>query len=296
MLPRPNTLLSAIHYTKESIIKPEPMKKEITLTLIIFLQLLWLNSTAQQLTNDWRLTKISRIESGGNPVTTEYAYDNTGRLTTINYFYNNNFGSKWDGSAVKDFVYDKGGHIASYAKYDITGNLQYSFTYDNKNRIVQKKIYKVSKDAKTETRKIFQLLNYSYKGNQIIESRMHTLSGKVADETTYTFNDKGNIIGHQRRDMSTMKIEKYICGKFDDKPNPLRFTGADFYTNIQSKHNGEEGYWEGTTTPVKTESTYDSKGLVKKTVITEKFENNIITTEYNYSYAEIKPIAAPGKK
>ncbi len=270
--------------------------KKITTSLIVFLQLLWLHNTAQTLTNEWRLIKISRTETGSSPVTTEYLYDKAGRLTTIKYYYNNNFGNKWDGSSVKDFVYDKSGRISSYIRYDVQGNFQYLFSYDNKNRIARKQLYKLGKEAKTETKKIFQTLNYTYKENQIIESLMVPLTEKVADITTYTFDEKGDIIGQQRKDMSTMKVQKYICGKFDDKPNPLLFTGGDFYTNIQSKHNGEEGYWEGMTPPIKTECTYDSKGLVKRTVITEKVENNIINTEYNYTYAEMKVVAGPHNK
>ncbi len=88
--------------------------------------------------------------------------------------------------------------------------------------------------------------------------------------------------------MATMKVEKYICGDFDNKPNPNLFTGAYFYTAIQSKQNGKEGYWGGMVAPEKTESIYDAQGLVKKTIITEKVENSMITSEYTYTYAKIK--------
>lgn len=40
--------------------------------------------------------------------------------------------------------------------------------------------------------------------------------------------------------------------------------------------------------PEKTESVYDAQGLVKKTIITEKAENSMITSEYNYTNAKIK--------
>jgi hypothetical protein len=92
----------------------------------------------------------------------------------------------------------------------------------------------------------------------------------------------------ERKDMATMKVEKYISGDFDNKPNPNLFTGAYFYTAIQSKQNGKEGYWEGMAAPEKTESVYDAQGMVKKTIITEKDENSMKTSEYTYTYAKIK--------
>ena len=273
------------------------MKKSVIISVLVCFQFIFSGSFAQSLTEEWRLIKISSEYSESNPNTSEYLYDNAGKLQTINYYYNNNYGKKWDGSAVKNFVYNKEGRITGFTKYDETGNLQYTLDYDQQNRLIYKKISKLIKSGGTEKAgTVTDILKYSYKGNEIKESRTLPPSEKVADETTYTINEKGNVIRMERTDMVTKKKDKYTSGDFDKRPNPNLFTGAYFYTAIQSKENGKEGHWEGMNAPEKTESDYDAIGLVKKTLITEKIDNNITTSKYTYTYAKIKPAAKPGLK
>ena len=263
------------------------MKIAISITCFFF-QIISVGCYAQQLIDEWRLVKISAVYTHENPNTSEYIYDNAGKLKTINYYYNNNYGKKWDSSALKDFVYDKDGRIVSFTKYDVQVNLQYILTYDKQNRLLSKQISKITKGTKPGKPKVVDMLKYSYKENEIKESRSVPPSEKITDETTYRLDKKGNIIRQERKDMLNMKTEKYVCGDFENNPNPNLFTGAYFYTAIQSKQNGKEGYWEDMKMPEKTESVYDAIGMVKKTVITEKDELNTTTTEYSYTYAKIK--------
>ena len=273
------------------------MKKSIIFSVLVCFQFIFSDGFAQSLFEEWRLIKISSEYSESNPNTSEYLYDNAGKLQTINYYYNNNYGKKWDGSAVKDFVYNNQGRITGFTKYDVTGNLQYILDYDQQNRLIYKKISKLKKSAGTEKAgRVTDIVKYSYKGNEIKESRTVPPSEKVADETTYTLNEMGNVIRMERTDMATKKKDKYTSGDFDKRPNPNLFTGAYFYTAIQSKENGKEGHWEGMKAPEKTESDYDATGLVKKTTITEKIDNNITTSKYTYTYAKIKPATKPGLK
>ncbi len=109
-------------------------------------------SYAQSQISEWWLVKISQVYSRDNPNTSEYIYDDWGKLKTINHYYNNNFGKKWEGSTVKDFVYNKGGYITSFISYDATGNLQYVIDYDSKNRLIKRQIYKIAANAKTPTK------------------------------------------------------------------------------------------------------------------------------------------------
>jgi len=243
---------------------------------------------AQSQISEWRLVKISQVYTRDNPNTSEYIYDDWGKLKAINQYYNDKSGKKWDGTTVKDFVYNKGGYITAFTNYEATGNLQYVLDYDNKNRLIKRQIYKIAANGKTPAKKLAYVLKYSYKGNEIKESLIKPPSESVVDETTYTLDLKGNIIRMERKDMATMKVEKYTSGDFDNNPNPNLFTGAYFYTAIQSKQNGKEGYWEGMAAPEKTESVYDAQGMVKKTIITEKDENSMITSEYIYTYARIR--------
>lgn len=271
------------------------MKKAITITTLIILSFT-ICSYAQSITDGWRLVKISQVYSRDNPNTSEYIYDDGGKLKAINHYYNNNYGNKWDSSSVKDFVYDKSGCMSGFTKYDVAGNLQYIMSYDIKHRIINKQIYKISANTKTPAKKLNQILKYSYKGNEVKESSIVPPSDKVVDETTYTLDERGNIIRLERKDMMTLKTNKYICGDYENKPNPNLFTGAYFYTAIQSKQNGKEGHWEDMQAPEKTESTYDVNGMVKKTIITEKDEKSSFTSAYTYSYAKMKLPAKPAVK
>ena len=263
------------------------MTKAIINSSLCFLFILFC-SFAQSQSTEWRLVKISQVYSHENPNTSEYIYDDKGRIKIINQYYNDKAGKKWDGTAVKDFVFNKAGYITGFTSYDASGNLQYVIDYDSKNRVIKRQIYKINADTKTPAKKLAYVLNYSYKGNEITESLINSPAVSIADITTYMLDRNGNIIRMERKDMATNKVEKYIPGEFDNKPNPNLFTGGYFYTAIQSKQNEKEGYWEGMAAPLKTEFVYDAEGMLKKTTVTEKEENKIKTSEYTYTYAKIK--------
>ncbi|MEJ7826600.1 MAG: hypothetical protein WKF91_00330 [Segetibacter sp.] len=89
-------------------------------------------SFAQSQSTEWRLVKISQVYSHDNPNTSEYIYDNQGRIKAINQYYNDKVGKKWDGTVVKDFVFNKAGYITGFTSYDASGNLQYVIDYDSK--------------------------------------------------------------------------------------------------------------------------------------------------------------------
>jgi predicted nucleotidyltransferase len=141
-------------------------------------------SYAQSQISEWRLVKISQIYSHDNPNTSEYIYDDWGKLKAINQYYNDNSGKKWDGITVKDFVYNKGGYITGFINYEATGNLQYVFDYESKNRLIKRQIYKIAANAKNPAKKLAYVLKYSYKGNEIKESLIKPPSESIVEETT----------------------------------------------------------------------------------------------------------------
>ncbi len=155
-------------------------------------------SYAQSQISEWRLVKISQVYSRDKPNTSEYIYDEQGKIKAINQYYNNNYGKKWDGTAVKDFVYNKAGYITGFIKYDPSGKLQYVIDYDNKNRLLKKQVYKIAANAKTPTKKLAYIIKYSYKGNVIKESLINSPSVSAADETTYTLDNFFSIIAQRR--------------------------------------------------------------------------------------------------
>lgn len=271
------------------------MKKAIIISIIIFFQIISIGSFAQSLTDQWRLIKISEVYSRHSPQATEFIYDDAGKLKMIKYYHNN---KKWDGSAVKDFVYNTEGLITSYKQYGGRDTVQSVFSYDDQNRLISSKqiTYNWKKETKHEKRKVVtNSKKFSYKGNEIKESRLLAYPGgdRIIDETTYTLDENGNIIGNVKNDLLSQTTEKYISGEFDNKPSPMLFTGAYFNTEIQSKQNGKQGHLETWRAPESTKSIYDANGMLKKKLIIEKDEYYTTTSEYTYTYAKIKSLAKP---
>ena len=261
--------------------------KKATFTAF-YLFFIFFCSFAQAAHDEWRLIKIAQVYSNEKPNTSEYVYNKKGELTAIYQYYNNNFSKDADNSSTKDFVYNNAGYITSFTQYDPERITLYELGYDSKNRLISKQLSILNTNGKLKEKKLANIIKYSYAGNEIKESYSTPASQKVIDVTAYIFDVKGNIIRQERKEMATMKTEKYICGDFDNKPNPNLFTGGYFYTGIQSKQNEKNGHWEGMTPAQKSVFVYDAQGMLEKTTVTETDDNKLKTSVYTYTYAKIK--------
>ncbi len=253
------------------------MKKAIGIYLI--LQFISLGIFAQQLSDGWRLTKKIWISPNEGNAEWIYSYDATGKISAIKYYQ----GKKLH-SIKKGFVYNNQSLISSYKESFADGadTIQLLFSYDDKNRILSitevefKKSGKRTNDTRT----------FTYTKNEIKESKIKSsFGGKLIDEITYSIDDKGNMV-RKTSIQDGKKTADYIYGEYDNKPNPLIFTGAYFYTELLSKQNSKEGYWENDK-PAKTIFTYTPSGMLQNAAVTYMLDNRGYTHRYRYTYAKL---------
>jgi hypothetical protein len=264
------------------------MKKAISISLFIIFQFISIGSFAQQLTDDWRLTKKTWVHPREGKVEWIYSYDATGKITAINYYQ-----SKKLHSIQKGFVYNNQSRISSYkiSFADGADTIQQLFSYDDKNRLLSVKEVEFKKSGKRTNR----TQTFSYTKNEIKESKVkQTFGGKLTDEITYSLDEKGNMV-RKTSIQDGKKTDDYIYGEYDNKPNPLIFTGAYFYTELSSKQNGKEGYWENDK-PAKTIFTYTPSGMLQNAAVTYMLDNRGYTHQYIYTYAKIKSASTPSIK
>ena len=250
---------------------------------VIFILSLFISASpqAQQLTNEWRLEKKSWVLPNGESSLSEYIYDALGRMYRIKHYENKKLQSTQG-----EFMYDKAGHIVSYKEFypGGTDTMHYFFTYGDENRVLSVKEikHKSTGEKQTTLTRVF-----SYNSKEIRESMVQpSFGGKLTDEITYSLDEKGNMV-RKISIQNSKKTADYIYGEYDNKPNPLIFTVAYFYTQLLSKQNSKEGYWENDK-PAKTFFTYSTNAMLQKTVVTYMLDNRPYTHKYTYSYSKIK--------
>ncbi len=278
------------------------MKKAISLSLLIIFQFISIGSFAQQLTNEWRLTKKTWFHPGEGMMEWIYSYDATGKITNIKYYQ----GKKKLYSIQTEFIYNEQNLITSY-KESISGRVDYQhvFKYDDQDRLISaEEIYITPTDQLSdEDRKMKKIQRtttftqtFSYKKNEIKENtKRPSFGGLLTAEITYSMDEKGNMVRKTSIQDSKKTAEAeniYIYGEYDNKPNPLIFTGAYFYTELSSKQNGKEGYY-GNEKPPKTILTYSPSGLLQNASVTYMLDNRGYTHQYTYTYAKIKSAPKP---
>ena len=254
------------------------MKKLIRLSVII--QFISICSFAQSLTDERRLIKKTWILPNGESSMSEYSYDGLGRINRIKQYENKKFHSTQSA-----FVYNSQNLITSYNESFADGadTIQQLFSYDIQNRLIS--IIEV--EFKNSGKRTTLTRTFSYTSDEIRESQVRlSFGGKLIDAIKYTLDEKGNMV-RKTSIQNGKKAADFIYGDYESKPNPLIFTGAYFYTELSSKQNGKEGYWEGGT-PSKTNFTYSPNGLLQNAAITYILDNRAYTHQYIYTYAKIK--------
>lgn len=251
--------------------------------------ILTLSGKTQQLTDEWRLEKKVWTLPGGESAASEYIYDALGRINKIKHYENKKLQS-----IQAQFIYDKAERIVSYKEFYPVGvdTLQYLFKYDNLNRLVNAKEVKFKNSGEKRTT-LTQA--FSYNLNEIKETRVRTsFGGKLTDEITYTLNETGNMIKKTSIE-DGKKTTVYVYGEYDDKLNPLAFTGAYFSAQLLSRQNSKEGYWQGNK-PAKTSFTYSPAGMLHQATVIYSLDNRPYTHTYKYSYTKIKALSKPAIK
>jgi len=257
----------------------------------IFFALLFLSlpiampANAQASADQWRLVKKTWLLPGDAADIYEYKYDGAGRVTEIR-----NLSGKTLKNTEKDFIYDSDNRIKSSSLY-IKGSKLYTYelSYDDQGRPTSRKeithdIYSGKPDKVTLTR------NFRYENNEIIENKSRSsFGGKLVDETVYELDDDGNFIRKTGMDLnSKVKAQDYTYGNYDGRLNPLQYTGAYFFTDLESRHAGGDGAWEGTPTATST-FTANKDGLIGKMIVTYTLsDGGKVNHTYEYTYIKLK--------
>jgi len=265
------------------------MKNMILFSLIFLSAITSMPINAQASTSQWRLVKKTWLIPGDALDIYEYQYDGNGRITEVR-----NLSGKTLKSTEKDFVYNDGNRISSFNLYIKGSKLYtYTFTYDDKGRLTSRQeIYHevnfVAKDKITLTR------TFRYEGNKIIENSIRpSFGGKLVDEITYPLDGNGNLLRHDRvhENKSLQPEAGYVYGaySYQGKPAVAAYTGAYFFTDLNSPDLGDEGHLSGDT-PAGTQYTFNSEGLVSKEIVTYiASDGRKYPHTYNYTYVKLKP-------
>ena len=239
-------------------------------------------SHAQPNANEWRLVKRTWAMVGDALERYEYKYDNAGRITELKNYRGKNLVL-----TEKDFVYNNLGQTTRY-KMVFSDSDPYShvLTYDQQGRL--KSHEEIRHRASSGKNQTTLTKDYSYWQNQIIEKKIRSsFGGKLIDETTYLLDSKGNFTRKTGMDLnSNVKAQDYIYGNYDNRPNPLLFTGAYFLTEPQSPYAG--GEWEGS--PTATSSfTHNKDSLLSKMIITyTTSDGGKVNHTHEYTYGRLK--------
>ncbi|MEO6583735.1 MAG: hypothetical protein ABIO05_05390 [Ferruginibacter sp.] len=213
------------------------MKKGIYISLLIFFQFISSGSYAQQLTDQWRLTKQTSRRVDQSPEGHTYKYDAKGRLIEINELNT----KKRAAQVHTDFVYNEKGLITSYKltyknveeDYDY---YLYSYTYDDNERVTSINEVHKKYDPKNE-RKNFYLQKFKYSPGLITQINERTSFGGRQRDSVLKYVDKNGIITksifyYLTEDASKIKSKEEDMNPPIVKtcPNPLFFTGSYFKT------------------------------------------------------------------
>ncbi len=260
------------------------MKKLFFTTAFLYL-LVAIPVNAQPSTEQWRLVKKSWVIPGDAADNYEYKYDGSGRVIEIR-----NLGGKTLKNTEKDFVYNSDNRIERSSLY-IKGNKMYTyeFAYDGQGRLTSRKdithdIYSGKPDKVILTR------TFRYENNKIIESKSRSsFGGKLVDETVYKVDADGNFTRKGGMNLNTKeKAQDYTYGNYDNRLNPLQFTGAYFLVEPESSHAGGDGAWEGTPT-ASSSFTGNKDGLVGKMIVTyTSSDGQKVNHSYEYTYVKFK--------
>lgn len=244
-----------------------------------------LPADAQPSPDQWRLVKKSWVIPGDAADSYEYKYDGAGRVIEIR-----NLGGKTLKNVEKDFTYNSDNRIKSFSLYIKGAKLYtYEFVYDGQGRLssrteIKHDQYSGKSDKVTLTR------NFRYERNKIIESKSRaSFGGQLGDETVYYVDTDGNFALKGGVNLNTKeKAQDYIYGNYDSRPNPLQYTGAYFFTDLESSHGGGDGAWEGT--PAANSSfTANKVGLLGKMIVTYTLsDGGKLNHAYDYTYVKIK--------
>lgn len=257
----------------------------------IFFALLFLSlpiaipANAQPSVDQWRLVKKTWLLPGDAADIYEYKYDGAGRISEIR-----NLSGKTLKNTEKDFAYDGDNRIKSFSLYIKGSKLYtYEFTYDAQGRLTSRK--DITHDVNYgKPDKVTLTRNFRYEDDKIIENKSRSsFGGKLTDETVYALDGDGNFIRKTGMDLnSKVKAQDYTYGNYDSRLNPLQYTGAYFFTDLESRHAGGEGAWEGT--PAATSSfTANKDGLLGKMIVTYTLsDGGKVNHTYEYTYVKIK--------
>lgn len=214
----------------------------------------------------------------------EYKYDGAGRITELRNYRGKNLIL-----TEKDFVYNNLGQITRYKMvFSDSDPYSHALTYDPQGRL--KSHQEIRHRASSGKDQITLTQDYSYSHNQIIEKKVRpSFGGKLIDETTYSIDSQGNFTRKTGMDLnSNVKAQDYFYGNYDNKPNPMIFTGAYFLTEPKSLYAGGEGEWEGS--PAATSSfSHNQDSLLSKMVVSyTTSDGGKVNHTHEYTYVKLK--------
>ena len=259
--------------------------KKLIFAVLCLSMLSGLPANAEPSVSQWRLVKKTWLIPGDSLDIYEYKYDGAGRVSEIR-----NLSGKTLKNTEKDFVHDSDNRITSSSLY-IKGNklYTYEFTYDSQGRLTSRN--DITHDVNYgKPDKVTLARSFRYEDQKIIESQSRSsFGGKLIDETVYAVDRDGNLIRKtSMKANSKVKADVYTYGNFDSRPNPLQFTGAYFFTDIDSRHAGGDGAWDDSE-PATSSFVTNKDGLVGKMIVTYTLSGGSkVSHTYEYTYVKLK--------
>ncbi len=259
--------------------------KNLYFAALCLSMLIAIPANAEPSVNQWRLVKKTWLLPGDSLDIYEYKYDGAGRVSEIR-----NLSGKTLKNTEKDFVYDSDNRITSSSLY-IKGSKLYSyeFTYDKQGHLASRN--DITHDVNYgKPDKITLERTFRYESDRVIESKSRSsFGGKLIDETVYDLDGNGDFIRKTGMNLnSKVKAQDYTYGNYDTRLNPLQYTGAYFFTDLDNRHAGGDGAWEGSA-PATSSFTANKDGLVGKMIVTYTLSGGSrVNHTYEYTYVKIK--------
>jgi len=268
------------------------MKKAIRLSLLIIFQLLSVSSFAQQLTDDWRLTKKVYVEPDGVTFHWEYFYEKDGRIQKVK-----SFGKGQLLTTDSKFKFDNNGKITSFSSVGADAeDIPYTskIQYDDKGRVS-----KIT-GADASGQQIFPTNTYSYSGNKTTVIKVPVILGTSREITTPYFEhseyytEKGDYI--EMTEERPSEIQKFIIFPRKNpksllEPDPDSFT-AGYESFLLWAFRGY-GHIQ-VRTALASKITKDKNGLIVSVVVSPSVAGKTYTEKVKYTYTKIT--GGPGKK
>jgi len=267
------------------------MKKTFSLSLLIIIQFISIGSFAQQLTDEWRLTKKAHVnETDGVNIRWEYFYEKDGRIQKVKFFQKGELIS-----VDSKFKFNNNGKITSFSSTGADAELLFTakIQYDDKGRVS-----KIT-GADVSGEQIHPTNTYSYSGNKTTVLKVPVILGTSADitkpyyEHMEFYTEKGDYIEMTEEQPSEIQKWNIFPGKNPKallEPDPDSFT-AGYESFLLWAFRGASLIMDQTALASKI--TKDKNGLIVSVVMSRPVAGKTYTDKIYYSYTKIS--AGAGK-